>query len=186
MKDIDKNKIIDITINEINKNGYENISLRKITEELDITTGTFYKRFKDKNDLFLNTAEHISSDMFENIYSKIKDYEIDPKRSLINLGIEVIKLFNNKKNLTEFLFFNSNVLSAYTNKNLGKRFKLLNITKKIIYKCINDDTKVDYIFIQLWSFIQGYGHLISNKVCALDISMIENTLNKLIGSDKNE
>ena len=45
-------KIINQTVHLIDTNGYQNLSLRKLTKELGLTTGAFYRHFKDKNELF--------------------------------------------------------------------------------------------------------------------------------------
>lgn len=45
-------KIINQTIHLIDTSGYQNLSLRKLTKELGLTTGAFYRHFKDKNELF--------------------------------------------------------------------------------------------------------------------------------------
>ncbi|WP_181399261.1 TetR/AcrR family transcriptional regulator [Apilactobacillus timberlakei] len=185
MKDIDKDTIIDLTIKEIDEYGYKNISLRNISSKLDITTGSFYKRFINKDDLFINVGIVLSRRVYLKIYNQIDHYKENPKEALLNLGINIIKLFNNQKNLMEFLFFNPNILGAYSDENIEKDFKLLKITKEIISMCI-DKEKVNDTFVQLWSFIQGYGYLISNNVCEIDLLIIKDALNKLVGSDKNE
>ncbi|WP_105956796.1 TetR/AcrR family transcriptional regulator [Apilactobacillus quenuiae] len=185
MKDIDKDKIIDLTIKEIDNYGYKNISLRNIASKLDVTTGSFYKRFISKDDLFFNVGIILSNRVYLEIYNQIGNYKVKPKEALLNLGINIIKLFNDKTNLMEFLFFNPNILGAYSDDNIEKNFKLLKITKEIISMCI-DKEKVNDTFIQLWSFIQGYGYLISNNVCEINLLIIKDALNKLVGSDKNE
>src|SRR5699024_12402343 len=46
----------------IDKYGYEDLSLRRLTGTLGLTTGAFYKHFKNKNDLYekVRSEEHTS------------------------------------------------------------------------------------------------------------------------------
>jgi AcrR family transcriptional regulator len=49
-------KIIDNTIKMIDQDGYQNISLRKLTKHSNMTIGAFYKHFKNKEELFYRTS----------------------------------------------------------------------------------------------------------------------------------
>lgn len=50
------------TTQVIDKNGYRNLSLRK-----HLTTGAFYKHFKDKDNLFKAVAQELSREFIEAI-----------------------------------------------------------------------------------------------------------------------
>ncbi|MDM8291569.1 TetR family transcriptional regulator, partial [Lactobacillus crispatus] len=45
-----RNQFAGRTIIVIDKYGYEDLSLRRLTGTLGLTTGAFYKHFKNKND----------------------------------------------------------------------------------------------------------------------------------------
>ena len=60
MNDKIEEKIIKATINFIRTNGYQTVSLRKISQAAGVTTGAFYKRFKNKDVLFYRTAMILS------------------------------------------------------------------------------------------------------------------------------
>lgn len=45
-------KIIDNAIQMIDHDGYQNLSLRKLAKQSNMTTGAFYKHFKNKDELF--------------------------------------------------------------------------------------------------------------------------------------
>lgn len=60
MNDKIEDQIIKVTINFIRTNGYQTVSLRKISQAAGVTTGAFYKRFKNKDVLFYRTAMILS------------------------------------------------------------------------------------------------------------------------------
>uniref|UniRef100_UPI00263231EE TetR/AcrR family transcriptional regulator n=1 Tax=uncultured Lactobacillus sp. TaxID=153152 RepID=UPI00263231EE len=43
--------LIEKTVNVIDQNGYQDLSLRKLTKMIGLTTGAFYKHFESKDDL---------------------------------------------------------------------------------------------------------------------------------------
>lgn len=56
-----KNDIIQLTIRKISENGSQQISLRSLLGELNLTTGSFYKHFQNKHDLFASVTQVVSS-----------------------------------------------------------------------------------------------------------------------------
>ena len=51
-----QDKLVGKTITVIDKYGYQNLSLRKLTATLGLTTGAFYKHFKSKDALYEKVA----------------------------------------------------------------------------------------------------------------------------------
>lgn len=89
MKEIKNNTeelLIAGAIAYISKYGYQNLSVRKFTKEINMTTGAFYKHFKDKQELY-NTILKILS---ENFIEKLPD--MSGKSSLDQL-IELSQYF---------------------------------------------------------------------------------------------
>ncbi|MBW1606419.1 TetR/AcrR family transcriptional regulator [Lactobacillus sp. Sy-1] len=73
------NKIIDATIKLSQANGFNRITVSQIIREVGINRGTFYRYFRDKNDIF---------DTIENqILDQITEYQ----EQLINLDIHSIR-----------------------------------------------------------------------------------------------
>lgn len=188
MKKFDRieNKIIQVAIHEIKANGYEHLSLRGLVKKVYLTTGAFYKRFPNKKSLFLNVTKIISLKVYQQVLPKIGNYKQNPRKSLINLGVSIIKLFNTRPNLMNFLFFNNELSVVYQNAKLGSSFPLLKLAKRIIALSINNKTSINKEFIKLWSFIQGYGNLINNNVCEFDMTLVKEALNQMLGSNANE
>ena len=56
-----QDKLVGKTITVIDKYGYQNLSLRKLTATLGLTTGAFYKHFKSKDALYEKVAIELAS-----------------------------------------------------------------------------------------------------------------------------
>ncbi|GLB47521.1 TetR family transcriptional regulator [Philodulcilactobacillus myokoensis] len=181
-KDSIRQQIIDLTVQKIRTNGSAEISLRKITKELGITTGAFYKHFKNKSELFMMATKKLSKQVYEQIYPDIKDYQKQPHSSLMNLGKDIIYLFNSSNHVMSFLFFNNAALDSYRDARIGAEMPFLSITKSIIAAALKTDDTVliNTTFIQLWSFILGYGMLVSKQVVKIDEKLMNDTLRKLL------
>ena len=92
---IDKEKrdrIIYVALEEFANNEYEKVSINKIIKKADISRGSFYTYFIDKEDLFL----YIVKDYVELMYTFVKERFYFNKKDIfetiidiVNMGIEV-------------------------------------------------------------------------------------------------
>lgn len=169
-------RIIKTTIDIIDKSGYENLSLRTLTKDLGLTTGAFYKHFESKEKLFEEVAIKLSKDFVNNISLNLKD---SPKIGLLKIAKYFCLYVTEHSNLADFLFFNSTVVNSYL-VNSGQ-YKLLTEMKKIISQINKEKNISDQdLFIQIWSFIQGYAVLIKNKTVNYNEELVEQTLNEFL------
>ena len=175
-----KEKIITTAIQKIRYEDIQNFSIRNLVQTLDLTTGSFYKHFKNKKALFLAVSQQVSQSLYENIYPKTYRYEKSPKKALCLLGSSLIDFFIDEPRLADFIFFNPEVIDTYSiYGNTQETFKLLRLTTDLVNKFIAQEqlqlsNKV--LFVQIWSFIQGYAILIKNQVVPKEETLIEQTL----------
>ena len=175
-----KEKIITTAIQKIRYEDIQNFSIRNLVQTLDLTTGSFYKHFKNKKALFLAVSQQVSQSLYENIYPKTYRYEKSPKKALCLLGSSLIDFFIDEPRLADFIFFNPEVIDTYSiYGNTQETFKLLGLTTDLVNKFIAQEqlqlsNKV--LFVQIWSFIQGYAILIKNQVVPKEENLIEQTL----------
>jgi len=76
----------------------------------------------------------------------------------------------------EFIMLNqSNNLDTH-------KFMLLDAINKLIQRVnpTENEHSNKALFIQLWSFIQGYGELIKNEITNYDHELVKNTLYKFL------
>lgn len=176
LKNQTKQNIINLTIKLINDNGYTDISLRKLVLKLGLTTGSFYKHFSTKDELWLEVTHILSEQMATRASEKI-DSEMTAEQNIIALAVSFLEQYQKHPNIMDFLLFNP-MTQADLNQS-SKNFKYLQIIDHLITEVINENhinKSKQTLFIQLWSFIQGYGILIKNNSIPLDQVIIRATL----------
>lgn len=180
LKNQTKQNIINLTIKLIDDNGYTNISLRKLVLKLGLTTGSFYKHFSTKNELWLEVTRDLSQQI-ANTASKNIDLGMTPEQNIVALAVSFLEQYQTHPNIMDFLLFNP--MSQADLNQSSESFKYLQIIDQLITEVINKNhmnKDKQTLFIQLWSFIQGYGILIKNNSVSLDQSIIQITLNNFL------
>ncbi|WP_235958371.1 TetR/AcrR family transcriptional regulator [Limosilactobacillus frumenti] len=171
-------KIIDNTIKMIDQAGYQNISLRKLAQQFNMTTGAFYKHFKNKEELFYRTSIVLS----EQVANSLETTNGSAFEQLLAIAQGFCKLFQTNPNRMDFLFFNPTVINAYRQSN--QDFPFLVMVRKLAHQFNPGEVSNDQFFNQIWSFIQGYALLIKNQVTSYDANLVEVTLLELTGASK--
>ncbi len=171
-----QDSLISRTIIVIDKYGYEDLSLRRLTGTLGLTTGAFYKHFKNKNDLY----EKVAIELSKNFVNSIPLYKgASAKQQLLIIAKYFCKYVEQHTNLADFLFFNPVTLKVFSTKE--SKYDFLNKIGSLIHKLNRKSNISDHeFFIQIWSFIQGYAALIKNKIVKYDETLVEKTLNEFL------
>ncbi|KRM95163.1 hypothetical protein FC19_GL002258 [Liquorilactobacillus aquaticus DSM 21051] len=185
-KQYTKIKILQTALEDIDKNGYEELSLRKLANNCGLTTGAFYKHFASKDELFMSLMLKLSVSLTENINLKSNE-QYTPREELLHLGQNIFALFKEKTNLVDFLFFNPVAQSVYKQSSeVQNAFPLLRSVRTLINELIDyeslelDSTET---FIKIWAFLQGYMLLVRNGVTEFDVTLLSATLNSLLRKD---
>lgn len=172
-----ENKLIQRTIKLISQQGYQNLSLRHLTNAIGLTTGAFYKHFATKDELLKKTARQLSTDFISKVPLRKSQ---NPKKQLLIIAKYLCCAVVKQPNLIDFLFFSPVVSEAYRSKN--SNYSFLNKVRELVEE-INSNKNISNqkLFLQVWSFIQGYAYLIKNHVTHYDAQLVEETLNKFLG-----
>ena len=82
-------------------------------------------------------------------------------------------------NLAEFLFFNSTTLKVFSTKK--SKYDFLDKMKVLVNE-LNPKKNVSNqdLFIQIWSFIQGYAALVNKKIVEYDEDLVKRTLDEFL------
>lgn len=72
-----QNKIITVSKAEFSENSFYDASINRIIKEADISRGSFYLYFKNKEDLFIYIAEAYKSELIEFIEQNLKNRKCD-------------------------------------------------------------------------------------------------------------
>lgn len=177
-------RILDAAAACIATRGYRELSLRGLAKQLGLTTGAFYRHFANKDALLRAVSETISRRLTDEIGQEVGTLGVnDPHEILMTIGLHLLERFNHEPRIMDFLFFNPSVVGIYRQPESGEdSFPLLALTRTTLDRIVTDDhleLSVDELFIQVWSFIQGYGILIGNGAAALDENLIRRTLRTL-------
>lgn len=181
-----RERTIHFVIDEISKIGYANISLRNIAKKQDISAAALYRHFQGKDDL-LNTVlvevSHIVYELYQKEIGKIGN-STNSKHNLILFGKTILQMLEEKPLLMDFLFFSPYALSAYQDiENLNTPFLLLKEYNRLVEQLVieyNPTVEAKTLFIKLWSFIQGYSLLVTNKIVDYDEILLESTLKDML------
>lgn len=179
-----KNDIIQLTIRKISENGSQQISLRSLLGELNLTTGSFYKHFQNKHDLFASVTQVVSSRLGRQAKQTIEGQHLEPLDSLVALGKFMVNQFDSQPYLMDFLFFNSSAINIYHSTESATKFPLLAYPQELITQIMNQyqlSESPENLFIKIWAFIQGYGILIRNHAITFDEALLKESAKALIG-----
>lgn len=179
MKNIQNNTeelLIAGAISYITKYGYQNLSVRKFTKEINMTTGAFYKHFRDKHELYVTLLELLSQNFLSNM-PKLEGK--DPFDQLFMLADYFISQAKKYPNIINFILFtDTNATYVFNSEvngiTLQKKFHEL--TKTLNHSHLSDDD----FFLQIWSFIQGYLLMVKNNLTEYHPELIKATLKHLI------
>lgn len=123
-----KLKLIESAKKVFNDKGYNNTNIKDITGEAGISTGLFYKYFKDKSDIYIEVAKSIIKKEIKIVLDfKGSIIEEDSKKQVIRSYIE-------------------NRLEIITYKSILEEFNILTKENKAIEDFANE-TKKDYLNI---------------------------------------
>lgn len=167
-------QITEAAIKTICKQGYQSISLRKLAGQLGLTTGAVYKHFANKDELFYQCSQKL--------YQQLQDQMAltnnqGPFNQLLEVVTTMCHLFADRPLTMEFLFFCPSLVSAYRHK--GNSFPFLKLTRKLCHHVNPGRVSDEQLFIQMWSFVQGYGLLLTNGITTFDQEMIQTTVYQL-------
>ncbi|WP_289460791.1 TetR/AcrR family transcriptional regulator, partial [Lactobacillus intestinalis] len=109
MNDKIEDQIIKVTINFIRTNGYQTVSLRKISQAAGVTTGAFYKRFKNKDVLFYRTAMILSQQF---VTKFAINNELSAFDQILQIAQQFCKEFQEQPQVMDFLFFNPTIIQV--------------------------------------------------------------------------
>ena len=135
MKDLTKNKILDVAENHFSKNGYYKTPLDEIVKKSNISKGGIYFHFPSKEDLFLSVMDRLA----KKLLSKIEkgNLSIDnPNERLVSSLKNLLNILSSQKKLAKLLITQTNNIKSFEKKR-SEIFNKFSRNLTYIYKCIN-------------------------------------------------
>jgi AcrR family transcriptional regulator len=167
------------------KEGYENVSMRKIAEKINYSPGTIYLHFKDKESILFSLHETAFSKFFEAL-NKTSN-ETDSLKRLSEMGKNYIMFALENPEYYDLMFINkcvSESIKREEHKWIGmESYRLLCDT---IALCSKDGyihpEQIEIAAFSMWSFVHGVASLVIKK----RLSVIpEKDLDNLINGSVN-
>lgn len=171
------------TVKAIKQHGYRKISLRDIASAAGLTTGALYRHFPAKEDLLIQAGYVVSADIAERILPDSPECE-NAFDELLHVGVGLLSLTQTEPNLVDFFFYGPLYAKAAKEDDGGKQPEFLSRIRAIIERASRQNENAadpDLLFIQVWSFIQGYSSLVSHGVVKYDERSLGITLHDFLG-----
>ena len=115
-------KILNNALEMFLENGYQNTSLRDLCKKSDVTTGAFYKHFKDKEDLFSEIVRPLI-DKIDNYFLVNTNRFLDASTSRDNLH-DFYKAYTHVElnQLVDFIYDNLKLLKLLIEASEGTKY----------------------------------------------------------------
>jgi AcrR family transcriptional regulator len=92
----------------------ENISVQKITETANITRGTFYLHYRDKQDFIESAMKDILDDFFDQVMVDSEDYSLSKERTVQVISLQkAFQYIENNADIFDVLLNNENNTGFY-------------------------------------------------------------------------
>ncbi|MBQ8140999.1 MAG: TetR/AcrR family transcriptional regulator [Clostridia bacterium] len=146
-------KIIDTAEKIATSSGTDDITVRKILQELGITNRVFYNRFHNIEEVLGIVYENTILKIRESIYQKL-----DPNKDFFEQVIEIVAntlvmSYENKMNFNQYVFENDSVSHRNYEWWKAEIRKIIDYAKENGYIKNVDSEVMSY---SIWCFIRGY------------------------------
>lgn len=144
--------------------GYKNVTIRKIADEIEYSPATIYLYFKDKDEI-LFTLQMMAFEKFYNALASVKNIE-DPVERLSASGKTYIEFALANPEYYDLMFIMEQpIISLPTNKKI--EFDSYGLLKQNVKECIEKgfmkSNNPEATAFSLWSFVHGVASLVIKR-----------------------
>jgi AcrR family transcriptional regulator len=123
--------ICEAVVNIIKESGYESLTMSKAAEKADVSKGTLYNYYKDKDELLDHAERYVFKPFFESIFRKVES-ELPPLQKLRDIAELMLNHFDKYRHMV-MLFHNDKGRDIFKNKaKHAKREELIEKIKVVI------------------------------------------------------
>ena len=149
---------------------YDEVSLRKIADEIEYSPATVYNYFKDKDEI-LYALHNVAFDKFYEELSKANNIK-NPMKRLKKLGTLYVSFaFKNPKYYDLMFIMRSPIKNIHSEEDWKKGHESFQLLKDCVADCIKEGylkrTNADTAAFAMWSFVHGMASLIIRKRCVM-------------------
>lgn len=172
-----KKEILDCALNIINKEGIDNLSMRKLATKMEMSAANVYNYYRSKESIIIS----LDNSGFRLLYRMVKNavnYAKSPIEKVKSLIREYIKFGTNPERVHQYnIMFNRARVSDYIGTGFEalveyqtrKAFRILDLSFKIISEYINHNPKLygkdaKILTLRIWIELHGIVSFFNNRL----------------------
>ena len=172
-----KKEILDCALNIINKEGIDNLSMRKLATKMEMSAANLYNYYRSKESIIIS----LDNSGFRILYRMVKNavnYAKSPIEKVKSLIREYIKFGTNPERVHQYnIMFNRARVSDYIGTGFEalveyqtrKAFRILDLSFKIISEYINHNPKLHgkdpkILTLRIWIELHGIVSFFNNRL----------------------
>jgi len=176
--------ILDAAMKLFLEEGYKNVTIRKIAEQIEYSPGTIYLYFKDKDDI-LFTLQSIAFEKFHKAQNSVQNIQ-DPGERLRAHGKAYIKFALENREYYDLMFIMSEPLKNICEpEEWTTGLNSYNLLKQNIKDCVDNgilpDEDIEVAAFGVWSFVHGIVTLIIKRGMIFPPEYIDYLVNGAFG-----
>ncbi len=159
---IDKNSLLKVALNMVEKEGLESINARSLAHEAGISTKPIYRLYASLDDL-----KNDVNDLIKKEYDEFITKRVDNKNALITLCVAYIEFAQMHKNYFRSMFLSHNLKWQNINDVLNEKWNqgaIINLVNK--HGLSFDEAKS--LFVNVWLYSNGLATLIASNDLTID------------------
>lgn len=145
-----KNELIEKGLEYIDKNGVDNLSMRKLAKICDVSSAAPYAHFANKEEYLSEVQNHIMGKLTISLKCCMENV-IDPRRLLVELGKDYVLFFRDNPLYYRFIFFYGNV-----NLEVCEPYQFfVRISEDFLKAAGVPEKDIKYKTMAMWSMVHG-------------------------------
>ncbi|PWG00866.1 TetR/AcrR family transcriptional regulator [Levilactobacillus bambusae] len=160
---------------KLEEQGYENVSLREIARDLEVTPAAVYRHFPDKSSLMSNLLIKISQEFDDQLHAQVLNSP-EASQMLTQMVMNCLTFSTERTEAFRFLF--SSPYELPTDKKLPGQKSLSTIATLLIAQ--NDlEVTVPVLTQRIWAVMIGYANLLRQTHELADVAWVRSLLRVL-------
>ncbi|HYE82051.1 MAG TPA: TetR/AcrR family transcriptional regulator [Clostridia bacterium] len=163
----------------LNKDGYENFSLRKVAIMCGVSHAAPYKHFRSKEELIAAIIADVSKSFISVIADVMHKFTDDPKARTIEMGKQYVKFMVENPDYFKFIFLTDHHNPILINNDVfimreGHPFDMAKKCAADYYSSINLNEKDQTLeTLSLWGMIHGFAVLLVHNTISYSGDYLE-------------
>lgn len=149
-----KTEILNTVIDIASEEGWNEVTIRKVSKRIEYSTIVIYNIFGSKENLF-RELKNLGFKKINQCYNDVKIDNNNPKQSIINLSYATIDFFKNNRELYQIMFGVIGLRGVSTSCDASSySFSASNIVKDQLVKVLKGDSYS--LFLNWWAIVHGF------------------------------